>query len=56
MRDVGLRLLLIDDLHNIKGAGVAAMLVELREIGSVTGVSPGRFATKEIAYVRRRFT
>jgi len=54
MRDVGLRLLLIDDLHNIKGAGVAAMLVELREIGSVTGVSLGCFATREIAYVLRQ--
>jgi hypothetical protein len=54
MRDVELRLLLIDDLHNIKGAGVAAMLVELREIGSVTGVSLGCFATKEIAYVLRQ--
>ena len=54
MRDVGLRLLLIDDLHNIKGAGVATMLVELREIGSVTGVSLGCFATREIAYVLRQ--
>lgn len=35
MRGVGLRLLLIDDLHNIRGSGVAPMLVELREIGSV---------------------
>jgi hypothetical protein len=54
MSDVGLRLLLIDDLHNIKGAGVGAMLVELREIGSVSGVSLGCFATKEIAYVLRQ--
>lgn len=54
MRDVGLRLLLIDDLHNIRGAGVSAMLVELREIGSVTGVSLGCFATREIAYVLRQ--
>ena len=54
MRDVGLRLLLIDDLHNIKGTGVATMLVELREIGSVTGVSLGCFATREIAYVLRQ--
>ena len=52
--DVGLRLLLIDDLHNIKGSGTAAMLVELREIGSVTGVSLGCFATREIAYVLRQ--
>lgn len=54
MRDVGLRLLLIDDLHNIKGAGIASMLVELREIGSITGVSLGCFATREIAYVLRQ--
>jgi hypothetical protein len=54
MRDVGLRLLLVDDLHNIKGAGVATVLVELREIGSVTGVSLGCFATREIAYVLRQ--
>lgn len=54
MRDVGLRLLLIDDLHNIRGSGVGAMLVELREIGSVTGVSLGCFATREIAYVLRQ--
>jgi len=54
MRDVGLRLLLVDDLHNIKGAGVSPMLVELREIGSVTGVSLGCFATREIAYVLRQ--
>jgi hypothetical protein len=53
IRDVGLRLLLIDDLHNIK-AGVAPMLVELREIGSVTGVSLSCFATREIAYVLRQ--
>jgi len=54
VQDVGLRLLLIDDLHNIKGSGTAAMLVELREIGSVTGVSLGCFATREIAYVLRQ--
>ena len=54
MQDVGLRLLLIDDLHNIKGSGTAAMLIELREIGSVTGVSLGCFATREIAYVLRQ--
>ena len=53
MRDVGLRLLLIDDLHNIRGSGMAGMLVELREIGSVTGVSIGAFATREIAHVFR---
>jgi len=53
MRDVGLRLLLIDDLHNIRGSGVGAMLVELREIGSITGVSIGAFATKEIAHIFR---
>jgi hypothetical protein len=47
MRDVALRLLLIDDLHDIK-AWVASMLVELREIGSVTGVSLGCFATGDI--------
>jgi hypothetical protein len=54
MQDVGLRLLLIDDLHNMKGSNAAAMLVELREIGSVTGVSLGCFATKEIAHVLRQ--
>lgn len=54
MQDVGLRLLLIDDLHNIKGSDTAAMLVELREIGSVTGASLGCFATREIAYVLRQ--
>jgi hypothetical protein len=54
MRGVGLRLLLIDDLHNIRGSGVATILVELREIGSVAGVSLGCFATKEIAYVLRQ--
>ena len=51
---VGLRLLLIDDLHNIRGAGVSSALVELRNMGSVTGVSLGGFATKEIAYVPRQ--
>jgi hypothetical protein len=54
MHDVGLRLLLIDDLHNIRGAGVGSALVELRNMGSVTGVSLGGFATKEIAYVLRQ--
>jgi hypothetical protein len=54
MRGVGLRLLLIDDLHNIRGSGVATILVELREIGSVAGVSLGCFATKEIAYALRQ--
>jgi hypothetical protein len=54
MRGVGLRLLLIDDLHNIRGAGVTPILVELREIGSVAGVSLGCFATKEIAYALRQ--
>lgn len=54
MLDVGLRLLLIDDLHNIRGTGVGPMLVELREIGSSTGVSLGGFATREIAYLLRQ--
>lgn len=54
MRGVGLRLLLVDDLHNIRGPGVASMLVELREIGSVAGVSLGCFATREIAYALRQ--
>lgn len=54
MQDVGLRLLLIDDLHNIRGTGVGSMLVELRQIGSVTGVSLGAFATREIAYALRQ--
>ena len=54
MRRVGLRLLLIDDLHNIRGSGVAPLLVELREIGSVAGVSLGCFATTEIAYALRQ--
>lgn len=53
-RDVRLRLLLIDDLHNIRGAGVDQLLVELRNLGSATGVSLGCFATKEISYVLRR--
>jgi len=53
MRDVGLRLLLIDDLHNIRGSRIGGMLVELREIGSITGVSIGAFATKEVAHVFR---
>jgi hypothetical protein len=50
MLAVGLRLLLIDDLHDIRGSGVTSMLVELREIGSIVGVSLGCFATREIAY------
>ena len=54
MHDVGLRLLLIDDLHNIRGSGVGSALVELRNMGSITGVSLGGFATKEIAYVLRQ--
>ena len=53
MRDAGSRLLLIDDLHNIRGSGIGGMLVELREIGSITGVSIAAFATKEIAHVFR---
>ncbi|MBN9563474.1 MAG: TniB family NTP-binding protein [Alphaproteobacteria bacterium] len=31
MRGVGLHLLLIDDLHNVRGSGVAPILVELPE-------------------------
>ena len=54
MHDAGLRLLLIDDLHNIRGSGVGSMLVELRNMGSITGVSLGCFATKEIAYALRQ--
>jgi len=54
MGDVGLRLLMIDDLHNIRGSGVGSLLVELRNMGSDTGVSLGCFATKEIAYVLRQ--
>ena len=54
MHDVGLRLLLIDDLHNIRGSGVGSALVELRNLGSITGVSLGCFATREIAYVLRQ--
>jgi hypothetical protein len=54
LEDVRLRLLMIDDLHNIRGSGVDPMLVELRNLGSATGVSLGCFATKEIAYVLRR--
>jgi hypothetical protein len=46
--------LLIDDLHDIRGSGVTSMLVELREIGSIVGVSLGCFATREIAYVLRQ--
>jgi hypothetical protein len=54
VQDVGLRLLLIDDLHNISGGGIGPMLVDLRNLGSVTGVSLGCFATKEIAAIFRR--
>jgi hypothetical protein len=54
MADVGLRLLLIDDLHNVRGPGVGSLLVELRNMGSITGVSLGCFATREIAYVLRQ--
>ena len=54
VHDAGLRLLLIDDLHNIRGSGVGSTLVELRNIGSITGVSLGAFATREIAYVLRQ--
>jgi len=55
MRAVGLRLLLIDDLHDIRGGGgLASMLVQLREIGAVLGVSLGCFATREIAAVLRQ--
>jgi hypothetical protein len=53
MRDAGSRLLLIDDPHDIRGSGIGGMLVELREIGSITGVSIAAFATKEIAHVFR---
>ena len=51
---VGLRLLLIDDLHNIRGSNIAPMLVELRELGSAAGLSLGCFATREIAYALRQ--
>ncbi len=54
IRAVGLRLLLIDDLHNIRGAGGAPLLVELRELGSAAGISLGCFATREIAYALRQ--
>ena len=54
MQDVGLRLLLIDDLHNVSGSGIGPMLVDLRNLGSVTGVSLGCFATKDIAAIFRR--
>src|SRR5271166_2621904 len=55
MSSVGLRLLLIDDLHDIRGgSGLASMLVQLREIGSLVGVSLGCFATREIAYALRQ--
>jgi hypothetical protein len=45
---------LIDDLHNIAGRDTGPLLVDLRNIGSVTGVSLGCFATKEIAQIFRR--
>jgi len=54
IQDVGLRLLLIDDLHNIAGSDTGPLLVDLRNMGSVTGVSLGCFATKEIAPIFRR--
>ena len=55
MQTVGLRLLLIDDLHDIRGgAAPASKLVQLREVGSVLGESLGCFATREIAYVLRQ--
>jgi len=55
MQVVGLRMLLIDDLHDISdGAAVASVLVQLRDIGSVLGVSLGCFATREVAYVLRQ--
>jgi Bacterial TniB protein len=54
MRAVGLRLLLIDDMHNMSASGVGPLLVELREIGSLGGVSLGGFATKDIAYAMRQ--
>ena len=54
MQDVGLRLLLIDDLHNISGSGIGPILIDLRNMGSVTGVSLGCFATKDIATIFRR--
>ena len=55
MEAVRLRLLLIDDLHDIRGgSNLRPMLVQLRAIGSVAGVSLGCFATKEIAYALRQ--
>lgn len=54
IQDVGLRLLLINDLHNISGSGTGPILVDLRNMGSVTGVSLGCFATKDIAQIFRR--
>jgi hypothetical protein len=55
MRAVRLRLLLIDDLHDIRGgSGLVPMLVQLRELGSIAGISLGCFATKEIAYALRQ--
>jgi hypothetical protein len=48
-------LLLIDDLHDIRGGSLLApILVQLREIGSVASVSLGCFATREIVYVLRQ--
>lgn len=53
LRAAGTRLVLIDDLHNVRGPGVASMLVELRELGTLTGVSLGAFATRDIVHVLR---
>ena len=54
MRDVGLRLLLIDDLHNIRGVALAACWSNCGRSDRSLGVSIGGFATKEIAYVFRQ--
>lgn len=54
MQDVKLRLLLLDDLHNVRGSGVGPMLTELCKLGSGTGVSLGCFATREVAYLLRQ--
>lgn len=54
LRAAGTRLVLVDDLHNVRGAGVASMLVELRELGTLTGVSLGAFATRDIVHVLRQ--
>lgn len=54
MRAVRLRLMLIDDLHFIRGSGVGPILTELCLIGSATGASLGCFATREIAHVLRQ--